>query len=673
MKTYLSIITPLDDTVPSKRLFDLQKVKGEEGICKDFSFQLIVSRTERLTSEMFSNLMGAQITVEINNLNPKGKIRHRYICGIVNTIREVGTECMVLQSTIWRYEIELRSCLNALKHVRDCRVFQQAGNNTMKIVSAVLRENGVHHISDKTRGGHPRRDYVTLYNETLFDFVVRLTAEDGIIWRFEHHKDHHILVFEKSTNFLPLLSHESIPTQDKVTRFFKQGNLQPVGECRTASFDWQNPMVKTVTKPTRPASEGLRYFKYPGNFIERNNGDQKMVRLGQAFKSEETVYQGTSSRRDFIAGHRFTLNAQTLPNLNDKKFILKTLKIEATLNQYTNEFTCLPDLTPFFLKPEEIPPKPKIAGNQSATVVGEAGASKVITDEFGQVPVKFHWDYRDPNSTQTAAMVRNMYPAAGSNRGFIFIPQVGDEVMVSFEDGDPDRPIIVGRVYSGKTYPPIAQDAKPAQSIIKPNIQSGSNQFVFDDAQGKENIKILAKNNMNINVDGAMDMDVEGDLVMIATNVDITATGNIITGNIFTMAGTFITSMALKTISNTVLVIDANVAGGLQANLAGGAYANIALGMVDSGSGGNMSFKGASIFNSTIGDLENTGQSGVKTKSLIVLNTASDIIENSSGGNIKSKALFISTKSENEKNTLQDGVKTQALMVKIKGDMVINK
>ncbi len=673
MNHYLTILSPLDEDVLRPRKLQIHKLRGSEGLCRDFSYTLDISSKERLLEEDFEKLVGGNLTVQIGLKDSVGKLKQRFINGMVFKLRELGMSRAPLMPEIWRYRVEISSWMKQLQYVKECRIFQKNNNTSLSIVTDLLTELGMADVQNDTTQDFPKRDYVTIYNETFYDFIIRLLQSEGIIWRFEHTKEKHILVLSDDSTKLPEIPTTLWTGVDAFKSFCLKNSLVPIEGCKTAAFDYDNQPVKRVGKPEVSTGESLRRFEYPGNFTEREDGEDKMKRQQTVIKSEELQYQGTSTIRMFEAGKRFTLLAPMLPEFHDSPFLIKDLMIEASEKSYKNTFTALPAKIHYFFSDKDRMEKPQIVGNQTAVVVGAKNAANIKVDKQGRVMVRFHWDHHSPDNTGSA-FIRNAMPAAGSRRGFIFNPNIGDEVVVAFEDGDPDKPIIIGRVYSSSQRAAVSPEKNPEQSVIQPKEYKGANRILFDDKKGSENLEFRAKKDMNIKVGTDLNIDINDDLTILADNLEVTANGNVLTGNIITLSGGEITSTAGSKISNTTGLIVANVVGGIEQNKAGSNAINIALGKVDSRSGGHTLSVAPTIFNTTAGSVELNGKGGVTNLGLIVANTAMELIENSSSKNVSQKAeLAIITKTKTEGNTFSDGSKTEALMVKDKGKMVINE
>lgn len=666
--SYLTISTPLDEAVKRNRKFKLLKLTGEEKLCGDFAYTLEIICPERLSESEFDELIGQAVTVHIG-YNIDNTLSERLINGMVFKVKERGMNRFPHGEDVWNYSLEISSWLSQLKAAKECRIFQKNSNTHLSIVTDLLLELGFNDFRNETKRKFPRKGYETIYNESYYDFIIRLLQEEGIIWRFEHKKNKHVLVLSDGTSNLPEIDAASWSGLDRFESFGRLESYNPLEEVQLSDFDYDNPPEKTVGKKGNGV---YNYFEYPGYFSSREEGEDTQSRLKNLLKSEDLIFHGTSTIRKLEAGKRFRLKADTLPEYHNSLFTITQLKIEASADRYTNSFTVIPAKNTFIYPPEEKKSKPYIIGNQTALVVGDENAAGSHIDNQGRILVRFHWDRHSPTNTGSA-FIRNAMPAAGPRRGFIFNPKVGSEVVVCFENGDPNRPMVVGRVFAATQSLPESPAQHPERSVIQAGSAGDTNRILFEDKEGSEKLEFQAKKDMEIKVGGDLKIKVEDDLTILADNLTITADGNILTGNIVTLTGGSIVSNAGKDISNLTGLVVANVFGGLMNNKAGANGINIALGMVDSNSGAHTLQAAPMIFNTTAGSIDINGKGGVTNIGLIVANTALEIIENSAKDKVGQKAsLAIITNAKNQTNTFEKETTTQALMVKNKCEMVVN-
>jgi type VI secretion system secreted protein VgrG len=188
---------------------------------------------------------------------------------------------------------------------------------------------------------------------------------------------------------------------------------------------------------------------------------------------------------------------------------------------YQNQFTCTPSGLPY--RPARESPKPFVQGTQTAVVVGPPG-EEIFTDKYGRVKVQFHWDRKGKNNADSSCWVRVGTPWAGKNWGMIHIPRIGQEVIVDFEEGDPDRPIIIGSVYNADMMPPYDLPANKTQSGVKSrSSQNGTpanfNELRFEDKKGAEDIYFHAEKDFHRVVENDDDLKVgNNQTIQVANN-----------------------------------------------------------------------------------------------------------------------------------------------------------
>lgn len=667
--SYLTITTPLDESVKRGHKFHLRSLKGEEGLCRDFHYELEICSYEQLTENEIEELIGSYVTVRIGLSTKEGLGNQRYINGMVSRLRELGMSKAPLMPDLWQYRIELSSWLKQLEYAHECRIFQKNDNTSLKIVTDLLSELEFKEFENRTKKKYLKRDYVTIYDESYYHFIIRMLQTEGILWHFEHDKTKHKLVFSDDMSKLPKIQSGSWTGLDSFTTFCKQNSLIPVDGVQSSDFEYDSQPVKKVG---RKGDTKFNYFEYPGNFKQRADGEAKTSILSQVVKSEELLFEGTSNIRLLEGGKIFKLEAPVLRDLDKKEYVIKNLKIEATPETYSNSFVVLPSNQAFFYLPSERLQKPRIIGNQTAIVTGSNNQANVHTDNQGRVMVRFHWDRHSPAEVGSA-FIRNLAPAAGPRRGFVFVPEIEEEVVVAFEDGDPDKPIIIGRVYSSNQKLPVSPNTSPFQSVIQAKNQDGANRLLFEDKSGSEYLEYRAKKDMNIKVGGSLSINVEENLNMSAKNVNIKTTGNFLTGNIISLAAKGINNSAGNKITNATGLAVANIAGGVMDTKAGANDVNLALGMVDSSSGGPTISKSPIMLNTTAGDVEFSGNTKVKNKGMIVANTGKDLLENTAGNKLEQDAaLAVLTKSKLERNKIGSTTTTKALMINDKAETAIN-
>ncbi len=694
MPNYLSLYSCLDATVKRECKFWLQKLEGSEGLCEDFKYSLKVASLERLSGEEIEKLLGDSVTVELEYLTQKHQTEKKYINGLVYGIVESGLSRAPLQPDVWEYEIEIGPWFRQLDFVKDCRIFQKGGNNSMKIVSELFNELGFRQFKDKTKGKQPAREYSVIYNERISDYVRRICLEDGILWRYEHSEKKHEMVFYNQSTDLPEISEQTLGAQDGVFSFCQETIHIPVKESTISSYDWETSPAKNLKKATGLNKGNISDYRYQGSFKKREEGEKQADRRIQSLKSRKNRFFGESTMRNFVSGASFKLHAPTLKNHHHKSFLIKNLTIKASKEKYYNNFEAIPAGIPYFPSLENRINKPIITGTQTAVVVGSEGKGRVGTNKNGQVKVRFHWDHHPAeNAVHTSAFVRVSNPSAGSQRGFVFTPRIGEEVVVSYEDGNPEKPLILGGVYSSNRRTPNMEGpgslmdtildmagvgggesySSPVSQLFTGSIKSDedkdSNRMTFNDQKGSENLEINAKKDLNIDVGRDLNIEVEDDVFIFANqenidakeNVKSQAGGSIINGTLTAMVNT-----AGRDISHMALAGIINVAGGIISNMAGATITNTAILSVKNQASGPLKQEAATLLaNTSLGAVLNMADNISQEGDLAVTNISLADIMNNATKEIQTKSLFQKVKTDKEATTDTGNYVIKGLLPKI--------
>ncbi|MCG8335235.1 MAG: type VI secretion system tip protein VgrG [Proteobacteria bacterium] len=609
-----------------ERKFSIHSLVGEEGLCEDFSYKIRLSSLERLKDKEIGQLIGNSLSIAIAYTDKKYTQKNRYINGLVYGLDELGMSRSPLLPDVWEYEVEIGSWFRQLEFIKDCRIFQKNGNSSLQLITDLLREYELFDFRSEISGNLPRKDYVVLYNESISDFIKRLLRDDSIVWKFEHYEGKHVLVFSDDTTTFPVIPGHDIAVTDSVQSFFRKDTFVPVSEITEAAFEWENTPVKKVLKSIDSQKGQLKNYLYTGLYQQRVEGESKVDRHGMAIEGKQKRYDGESTIRAMASGCIFKLDAPTVPE-HGESFLVKSLRIEATDQRYFNSFTVVPARIPYYPARLSDRARTKIAGPQTAVVVGEGNSGSVQTDRLGRVKVRFHWDHHSPKgSSNTSAYLRVAMPSAGAERGFLFNPRIGEEVVVDFEDGNPDKPYIIGSVYSKNNPPPFAPNSKPFNSIIKNSHHSDANQIIFADKLDSEELEIIAKKNMDIDVNNNMKIDVKKDM-SVRSNAQ------------YIIAKEGVDIKAGNSINNQSLVTILSLAALANINTAGGNILNLAAGLVKQAAGGILSnLAGVLMANTSLLGITQSAQGNVKNESsLLMLNTASEVI-NAGDNTVDNKA-----------------------------------
>ena len=417
----------------------------------------------------------------------------------------------------YRYRIVARPWLWLLTRTADIRIYQD--KSVKDIVDEILSAHGVNLRFDLT-GSQKKRIYCVQYRETDFNFVCRLLEEEGIFFWFEHEMGKHTMVLANHSG-----AHKPFPGFDKVP--FKEDQRASAGqpaihqwqmrqEIQTGKvvlndYNFENPAAdlksQPASQPRKHKKAELEVYDYPGLYPDKaTGGDIAKVRLEEA-ASRFGRYTGQGNTPGLAAGAKVALVDHAVKDQNTNYLVLTT-QIDMRQAGYSSgggaggfdcQFTMQRFDEPF--RPARITPKPMVAGPQTAVVVGKGKKGDIKPDKFGRVQVQFHWDRKGEKNEKSSCWVRVASPFAGNGFGLIALPRLGQEVVVDFLEGDPDQPLITGRVHNAEQMPPYELAKHATVSTFKsrshkdgdPGAADAFNELRFEDMKGAEYVWIQAQ------------------------------------------------------------------------------------------------------------------------------------------------------------------------------------
>jgi type VI secretion system secreted protein VgrG len=487
---HLKVTTPL-----GRNKLLLKSLSGEEQISGLFHFLLeMVSEDQQLD---FSSIVGKSVTVTLL-LNDGGK---HYINGIVGRFMQEDSHLRLTT-----YYAEIHPWLWLLTKTRDCRIFQN--QTAPQIIKSIFDDLGFSDYRDDLKETYPSLDYCVQYDESAYNFVSRLMEDAGIFYFFEHADGKHTLVMGDDADAhkpCPGLTaaryrQSSVPYTDDhaVTRCSIEEQVV-TGKFAHDDFNFETPSTDLKVEATGTGSGGMRIYDYPGGFLNKDAGEKRAnVRL-EACEQPAKILRGESYVRAFTAGYKFDLKHHYREDAN-KTYVLRWVSHAATQESYTNSFEAFPVDVPF--RPQRVTPKPSIVGAQTAIVVGKSG-EEIWTDKYGRIKVQFHWDQKGKNDENSSCWIRVDYGRAGKQWGGIFLPRIGQEVIVSYLEGDPDRPVVTGAVYNAQQVVPYTLPDQQTRSTIKSNTSKGGqgfNEIRFEDKKDSEEMYFHAQKDQKIEV-----------------------------------------------------------------------------------------------------------------------------------------------------------------------------
>jgi type VI secretion system secreted protein VgrG len=478
----------------------LRGFQGQEGISQLFRFNLDLLSTD--DSIGLETLVGKNVTVKVKLADES----ERYFNGIVSTFTQNSRD-----QNLTSYQAEFVPWLWLLTRTADCRIFQH--QTVPEIIQAVFSQHGFRDYDMKLAGWFIEREYCVQYRESSFNFVSRLMEEEGIYYFFKHDDGKHTLVLADTPDGHPDCPHQSSARyhdtgrgqrhEDVINRLNVAQELRP-SQYTLNDFNFEHPSATMIAQVT--SKKDFEVYDYPGEYLRQPVGQQlARIRLEEC-ETPQIYVHGGGDCRAFTSGYKFTLTDHYRQDMN-KPYVLTRIRHFATLpgdfrsssgadaadSIYQNTFECIPFSTPF--RPARVTPKPIVQGSQTAFVVGEKG-EEIYTDKYGRVKVQFHWDRLGKHDQNSSCWIRVSQNWAGKGWGWISIPRIGHEVVVDFLEGDPDRPLITGRVYNAEEMPPYELPKHGDMMGFKSNTTKGGggyNEIVSRDVKGQELIRTHAQ------------------------------------------------------------------------------------------------------------------------------------------------------------------------------------
>ena len=487
----------------------LDSMEATEALGRPFTIVLDVS-SDTPKGDLHATL-GSSATITLTY--PGRPTRH--FNGLVARIGYRG-----LTGGAYRYRVELRPWIWLLSQEQDCRIF--SGKSPWQIMTSLFRDAGFTAFADKRQNasGDTVLDYCVQYRETTLDFVTRLMEQYGLYYFVTHGDGSHTIEFADDPN-----SHASagpaIPYRYDATDWRAadahvwdwqaDAQIQP-GAYAVREYNFTTPKADLTAKsliPGQHAHGTAEVYDYPGRY-ETADGGQAVAKVRmQDLATRRQVFGGTSNSRALGAGVKFTLSDFPDAAANGDYLVTESVcsvqRAETRSFQSDDEiidtFRCVlravPGTRPFRLP--DATPRPSIRGPQTARVAGEQG-QEITTDKYGRIKVKFPWDRRAAEDENSSCWIRVAQGWAGQGWGSMFIPRIGQEVVVEFLEGNPDRPLVTGQVYNADMAVPYTLPDNKTRSTVKSSSSlhgGGFNEFRFEDKKGEEEVFFQAQKDFN--------------------------------------------------------------------------------------------------------------------------------------------------------------------------------
>ncbi|AUG10713.1 type VI secretion system Vgr family protein [Pseudomonas sp. S09G 359] len=421
------------------------------------------------------------------------------------------------------YQVTLRPWLWLLSRTSDCRIFQNL--SIPQIIKQVFRDLGFSDFEDALSRPYREWEYCVQYRETSFDFVSRLMEQEGIYYFFRHEQDRHVLVLADAYGaHTTVPGYASIPyypkdeqqrERDHMHNWHLAQQVQP-GSLELNDYDFQRPSASIDVRSAmpRPHTAGdYPLYDYPGTYVQSADGEHYARTRIEALQTLHEQIEFSGNARGLGSGHLFSLTGFSRQDQN-REYLIVGIRYYITQEslesgggsgsaQFDSSLTCIDAQQSF--RPLASTYRPIVKGPQTALVVGPKG-EEIWTDQYGRVKVHFYWDRHDQSNENSSCWIRVSQSWAGKNWGSMQIPRIGQEVIVSFLEGDPDRPIITGRVYNAEQTVPYDLPENATQSGMKSRSSKGGtpanfNEIRMEDKKGLEQLYIHAERNQDIVVE----------------------------------------------------------------------------------------------------------------------------------------------------------------------------
>ncbi|MDH1509568.1 type VI secretion system tip protein VgrG [Pseudomonas mosselii] len=486
----------------------LAEMGGSEELGRLFDFELQLTSDDPAID--LNQLLGKPMSLSVQQ--SVGSSRHFH--GIVARCSQ-----SVDQGQFASYRVTLRPWLWLLTRTSDCRIFQHL--SAPQIIKQVFRDLGFSDFEDLLSRNYREREYCVQYRETSFDFVSRLMEEEGIYYFFRHEQERHVLVLADAYGaHQKAPGYETVPyyppdgqhrERDHINDWHLAQEVQP-GSLELNDYDFQRPSARIDVRSAmpRPHQAGdYPLYDYPGAYEQTQDGEHYARTRLESLQSLHERIELRGNARGLGSGHLFSLSNFSRQDQNREYLIVAARyyvhqeRLESGggsgAAQFESNLSCIDAQQSY--RPVGSTLRPIVKGPQTAVVVGPAG-EEIWTDQYGRVKVHFHWDRHDQSNENSSCWIRVSQATAGKNWGSIQVPRIGQEVIVSFLEGDPDRPIITGRVYNAEQTVPYDLPGSATQSGMKSRSSKGGspanfNEIRMEDKKGAEQLYVHAERNMD--------------------------------------------------------------------------------------------------------------------------------------------------------------------------------
>ncbi|EGQ8038931.1 MULTISPECIES: type VI secretion system Vgr family protein [Vibrio] len=442
----------------------------------------------------------------------------RVFNGVVNEVRYLGTG-----RRFSRYQLVLVPQAWFLSQRQDCRIFQQ--KSAQDIITEVLDDGAVTDYRFEVSGTYPPKEYVLQYRESDLHFVQRMMAEHGMWYYFDHSDSNHTMVIVDSNDSIaPLISSPLNASYIGPIVYHADGggvadrehisDLELVNRVRTGQvtytdYNYEHPKIPQEMTQAGELDQDLKQFDYPGRYVDPLMGQVRTTEWMSEHIVDNQQVEATSDVMRLASGYSFNVSDHPRSEINRDYLMLSVMhtgqdpqvhedEASGMPTTYYNQFSCIPRDVVF--KAPKLA-APVVDGPQTAVVVGPEG-EEIYTDKLGRVKVQFHWDRYGDNNEHSSCWIRVSQSMAAPTWGAVYLPRIGHEVVVTFLEGDPDRPLVTGAVYNGLHFPPYSLPENKTRTTFRTQTHKGTgyNELSFEDEANQEEVYIHAQKDMSTKV-----------------------------------------------------------------------------------------------------------------------------------------------------------------------------
>lgn len=502
---WASIETPL-----GKDVLLFRRMAGVEELGRIFQYELELCSEE--ADIAFDDIIGQNVTIRMNYTESDA----RFINGVVSRFSRTQEV-----EDLTYYQATIVPDLWLLTRTADCRIYQNM--DAVAIVKDVLKEQGIANVEYKLGSTtYPAREFCVMYRESYFNFVSRLMEQEGIYYYFKHEDGKHTMVMTNASSL-----HEAVPGFEEMEYNMRdKGSIDQdsiyywieMGQFDATRFHYSDYNLETP-KSTMPGEgevprgytvpENIERYDYPGFYSAAGDANTYAKYRAEEYQVDYQTFRGESIVRGTACGALFAMTGYPLASQNTEYIIMST-----TINVVGTDYTTAPveeqKLDPFKcsftairkteqFRSERTTPWPVVKGPQTAVVVGESG-QEIHTDAYGRIRVQFHWDRYGNSDQDSSCFIRLAQNWAGKSWGAVMLPRIGQEVIVEFLEGNPDRPIVVGSLYNADNKPPYALPDNQTMMVLKSNSSIGGegfNEIRFQDKKDEEQVFVHAQKNFD--------------------------------------------------------------------------------------------------------------------------------------------------------------------------------